>query len=144
MSFEDFIKNKKVRKAEKDVSLISALVSTSINDLEFLDKLIIDKISTRKIMCNYYGVLRSVLEGIALAEGYKVYSHEAVTYLLKEKHEFVIADKFDRFRKIRNNINYYGEDISVVEVEENSEQRKKVMIELRNKYLGEFLWKEDR
>jgi hypothetical protein len=31
-----------------------------------------------------------------------------------------------------------------VEVEENSEQRKKVMIELRNKYLGEFLWKGDR
>ena len=30
---------------------------------------------------------------------------------LKEKQEELISIKFDRFRKIRNQINYYGKDI---------------------------------
>ncbi len=138
MKFEDFISLKKVKIVSKDISLIKSLINTSKNDLKFLSRLTIDSVSARKIMCNYYDVLRSVLEAIALVEGYKVYSHEAFTYLLKEKGEEVIALKFDRFRKIRNNINYYGENISVEEVTEYSGETKNLIEILINKYLEEF------
>tara|TARA_Y100000310_G_scaffold176061_1_gene176191 strand:- start:572 stop:988 length:417 start_codon:yes stop_codon:yes gene_type:complete len=138
MNFSDFIETKKVKKANKDISLIKSLVFTSKNDLKFLSSLVIDKISARKIMCNYYDILRSVLEAIALMDGYKVYSHEAFTYFLKEKNEQTISDKFDRFRKIRNDINYYGKNISVEDVKENSEQIKKLINLLIKKYLGEI------
>ena len=135
MKFSDFLKRKEVRRAEFDKGLFDSLVATIAVDLKFLEKLKIDEYSARKIMSNYYDVLRSLLEAIALKEGYKVYSHEAFTLYLKEKGEPEMSLKFDRFRKKRNGINYYGENISVEEVKEYSEEIEKIIEELRKKYL---------
>ncbi|MBI5797775.1 hypothetical protein HZA98_02635 [Candidatus Woesearchaeota archaeon] len=86
-------------------------------------------------MSNYYDVLRSLLEAMVLRDGYKVYSHEAFTFYLREKGENEISLKFDRFRKKRNAINYYGENISVEEVKEYSEEMRSIINELKEKYL---------
>ena len=60
--------------------------------------------------------MRILLEIIALDKGYKIYNHECYTSFLKEilgmSRE---ADIFDRQRKIRNSINYYGKEISEAE-----------------------------
>ena len=69
-------------------------------------------------MSNYYDILRSILETIAILDRCKIYSHEAFTYFLKEKDENIIVNKFDRFRKIRNKINYYGKNISIEKTKE--------------------------
>lgn len=89
-------------------------------------------------MSNYYDVLRSILEAISTLDGYKIYSHEAYTYFLKEKGESLIADKFDRFRIIRNKINYYGKPITVEEVKENVSVITRLIDELKRKYLHEL------
>ena len=112
-----------------------SLIATAELDLQFLEKLEINEQSARKIMSNYYDVLRSILEAIALLEGYKVYSHEAFTFFLNEKGEETLALKFDRFRKLRNNINYYGKNISVEEVKEYSAEIGNIVALLRKKYL---------
>ncbi len=138
MNLKDFIDKKQVRKATKDISLAKSLLSNAKSDLKFLERLEIDSISARKIMCNYYDVLRSILEAMASLDGYKVYSHEAFTYYLKEKGENVAAEKFDRFRKIRNGINYYGKDISVKEAKENADHIKKLIDLLIERYLEEI------
>jgi len=130
MKFNDFIKIGQVKIAAKDKSLAKSLLITSENDLKFLETLEINKISARKIMSNYYDVLRSILEAISSLDGYKIYSHEAFTYFLKEK-----SEKFDRYRKIRNNINYYGKDVSVEEVKEHSVEIKKIIGILKKRYL---------
>ena len=135
MRFNDFVKRKEVRKAEFDKGLFDSLVATAKLDLKFLESLKIDEYSARKIMSNYYDVLRSILEAMALKEGYKVYSHEAFTFYLKEKGELEISLKFDRFRKKRNAINYYGENVSVEEVREYSKEINKIILELKDKYL---------
>jgi len=135
MKFNDFIKRKEVRKAEFDPELFKSLIKTAELDLIFLETVKIDEYSARKIMSNYYDVLRSLLEAIALRDGYKVYSHEAFTFYLREKEENEISLKFDRFRKKRNAINYYGESVSIEEVKEYSEEMKKIIIELKKKYL---------
>lgn len=85
MKLKDFIEKKQVRKASEDIPLAKSLLRTAEIDLEFLKKLKIDDISARKIMTNYYDVLRSILEAIAILKGYKIYSHEAFTYFLKEE-----------------------------------------------------------
>ena len=54
---------------------------------------------------------------------------------IKEKGEDVIALKFDRFRKIRNRINYYGKDISIEEVKEYVPEILIMIKELKEKYL---------
>jgi|SRR3989344_1915583 len=136
MKLKDFIEKGQVRKASKDVLLIKSLIITAENDLKFLEKINIDDISARKIMSNYYDVLRSIVESMSIIEGYKIYSHEAFTYFLKEKGEEIISEKFDRFRKIRNKINYYGGNISAEEVKENIEEIKEIIKKLKTKYLN--------
>ncbi len=138
MRFGDFIDKGIVRKTFKDKALAKALLQNSKKDLEFLENLRIDKISVRKIMTGFYDVLRSILEAVAVIKGYKIYSHEVYTYFLQEIGEEVFAIKFDRFRKIRNSINYYGEDISIEETKENISEIRKMIKSLIIKYLGEI------
>ena len=120
MKFEDFIKNGQARKASIDTFLINSIHKTALSDLKYLNTQQITSISCRKIISNYYDCLRAILEAVALKEGYKIYQHEALTFFLKEKNEETQSIKFDRFRKIRNKINYYGEDLSVQEAKEIS------------------------
>lgn len=135
MKFDDFIKKGEVKKSQPDLQLSNSLIKMSEQDLKFLNSLKINENSARKIMVNYYDVLRSILEAISSLEGYKIYSHEAFTYFLKLKNENLIAEKFDRFRRMRNGINYYGKSISVEEVEENKIEISKTIEILKNKYL---------
>jgi len=136
MQFNDFIKEGKVRKALPDKPLIDSLLRTADSDLKFLDTLPITDNSARKLLISYYDTLRSLLEALASKEGYKVYSHEALVYFLKDiKHESLLADKFDRFRKLHNKLNYYGGLISVEEVKEIKPEIKATINQLRKKYL---------
>ena len=134
MNFNEFQTTGQVKKVTKDLSLAKSLIITSRQDLEFLKDLEINDVSARKIMSNYYEVLRSILEAIAALDGYKIYSHEAFTYFLIEKKEEIIATKFDRFRKIRNKINYYGKNISIEEVNENVTEILNIIKKLEQKY----------
>lgn len=137
MIFEDFIKNKKARVSSKNINLAKSLLKNSIKDLKFLETLEINEDSSRKIMVNYYETLRSVLESITSLQGYKIYEHEAFTYYLKKINENNLSIKFDRLRKIRNSINYYGEDISIEETREIKDEIKKIIEHLIKKYLSE-------
>ncbi|MBU4070106.1 MAG: hypothetical protein KJ646_03940 [Nanoarchaeota archaeon] len=138
MIFKDFIEKGLVRVSFKDKALTKSLLKNAKEDLTFLDSLKVNKNSSRKLMSNYYDVLRSVLEAFSVIEGYKIYSHEAFTYFLKEKKEDLLSIKFDRFRKIRNSINYYGKEISREEAKENIKEIKDMIEILIKKYLKEF------
>jgi hypothetical protein len=138
MKFEDFIEKGLARKSSRDYELSKALIAQLKIDMEFLDGLEINEKSSRRLMSNYYDLLRSVLEAISSVKGYKIYSHEAFTYFLKENSEELLSIKFDRFRKIRNAINYYGEEISTEETKENIKEIKKMINFLKNKYLKEL------
>ena len=135
MRFIDFIEKGIVKRISKDNSLAKALLQNSKKDIKFLNNLKIDENSVRKIMTNFYDILRSVLEAVSIINGYKIYSHEAYSYFLKEIKEDILAIKFDRFRKIRNSINYYGKDISIEETKENINEIKKMINLLIKKYL---------
>jgi hypothetical protein len=137
MIFEDFIRSKKARASSKNPDLAKSLLRGSIKDLKFLEGLEINENSSRKVMVSYYETLRSILEAVASIQGYKIYEHEAFTFYLKKIEEGVLSIKFDRLRKIRNSINYYGEDISIAETKEVKEEIKKMIENLIKKYLQE-------
>src|SRR3989344_3647784 len=118
MEFEDFIRKGVVRKARADMQLVKSLVKMAESDIIWVKSSKIDKNSARKILTGSYDILRSIVEAMYTLDGYKVYSHEAFTFYLIKKGEVNLANKFDRFRKIRNGINYYGKNISVEEVKE--------------------------
>lgn len=109
MDWEECLKSKIVKEVKEDVNLIKSLRETAkIKSAETLpEELFIGKISLM------YDALREYLESLALENGYKVYNHECYASFLKEILELsALGDKFDRLRRIRNAINYYGKRIS--------------------------------
>ena len=137
MEFDDFIRRNDVRKVEKNKRLAGDLVATAKKDMMFLDSLDINKNSARKIFSGYYDVLRSVLEAIAILNGYKIYLHEAFSYFLKKIGKEKIGFKFDRFRRKRNRINYYGEEIDVDEARQEVNEMKELVNLLIKEYFEE-------
>jgi len=137
----DFTDSKYTKKSTPDQSLIKSLLKTAKDDLEFFGEIPLNNKSARKLTSNHYDILRSILEAIASKNGYKIYSHETFTNFLKEKGEITKAEKFDRLRKIRNSINYYGKSISTEEAHENIEEIKTIINYLIGKYLGDEMIK---
>lgn len=73
----------------------------------------------KSIIRELYEGLRQFCEAIGYIKGYKFLSHEAITYFVEEiLNEPKLSAKFDRYRKIRNGINYYGDDVSEDTVKE--------------------------
>ncbi len=138
MQFEDFIKAGQVKRGASDRQLAKALQSTAEQDMKFLNALPITALSARKMVSNYYDVLRSMLEAVVALEGLKVYSHEAFLYYLLERDEESLGRKFDRLRRIRNGINYYGKDISVAEAREVIAEMKKLIEYVQSKLQKEL------
>lgn len=139
MRFEDFIEQGKVRKGSSDIPKVKSLLQTSNNHLLFLKQQKIDEVSAGSILVTYYEALRELVEAICLKEGFRVYSHEAFTYFLKEKDEIPASLKFDNFRKLRNSVNYYGEKVDASEVKAAKEGITELINYLKKKYLSEFI-----
>lgn len=135
MKFQDFIDDQKARKATPDTQLAKSLVRMSDAHVEVIKALELTETSASTLMTNYYEALREIVEAIAAKTGYKVYSHEALTYFLKELGETSLADKFDRFRKIRNNINYYGKKVGKASAAVNIKDIEKIISTLKAKFL---------
>lgn len=127
MKFEDFVRQGMVKRKKVDRNLIKSIVETSESDLVFLERNKIDVVSARKMVAGYYDVLRELLEAFAALKGYRIYSHEAFVYFLGENGENAVSEKFDRFRLIRNRINYYGKSVSCDEAEEYCLEIKKMI-----------------
>ncbi|MBI4164007.1 MAG: hypothetical protein HY512_04035 [Candidatus Aenigmarchaeota archaeon] len=137
MRFQDFIERGTVRKGERDIQLAKSLIKMSENQIKSMQSLGLTDVTASTIMATYYEALREIVEAICAKSGYKVYSHEAFTYFLKELGEDVIAEKFDRFRKIRNGINYYGKQIDKESVKTNKEDIVKIIGSLKSKFLSD-------
>ena len=135
MRFQDFIESGKVRKGRPDTQLARSLVKISEGHIETVSSIPCTAKSAPTIMTNFYEALREVVEAIAAKDGYKVYSHEAFTYYLRDVGEILISEKFDRFRKIRNRINYYGKAIDAGSAKVYSKDIRRIIAELKQKHL---------
>ena len=141
MAFMDeFIERGDARKSTKDIALAKSLLNTADSDLRFVSSLEITPDSARKITANYYDVARSLVEAIAALNRLKIYKHEGFTAFLKGCGRNYLAENFDRFRKIRNGIEYFGNNVSAEETRQNVEDMKELIAKLR-KQLSEELEK---
>lgn len=138
MNFQEFIDKGTVRKASIDISLAKSLIIMSDNHIETVKPIQLTDKTASTIMSDYYEALREITEAMCALRGYKVYSHEAFTYFLKENGEDLVADKFDRFRKIRNSIHYYGKQADKESVRSNKEEIEKIIDYLKGKFLKDI------
>lgn len=64
MKLKDFIDRGYVKHSSKDIALAKSLIKTAESDLRFLRNLEINEDSARKVISNYYWILRSIIEAI--------------------------------------------------------------------------------
>ncbi|MDI3473800.1 MAG: hypothetical protein PWR30_123 [Candidatus Woesearchaeota archaeon] len=124
---KSFVKD--IKKDKHRIKSIQDVAELKIESAEFLpEEHYISKISL------LYDSLRELLEVIALENGYKIYNHECYTAFLKEILGLSVqADSFDKIRKIRNGINYYGRKLSIEEARKVIEDIHSLIKEFQSK-----------
>ena len=113
MDFRTCKIREQVKSIKVDHILIDSLLKSSSKKLQSEKRLELDDTTASSKISLAYDALRELLEALAISKGYKIYNHDCYTAFLKEiVKESEIGDKFDRFRRLRNDINYYGKDVS--------------------------------
>lgn len=116
MDFTSCKKNNLVKEIKVDNNLIQSLLKSSSKKFQTQKLIKLDNDTASSKITLIYDAIRELLEASAVSKGYKIYNHECYCAFLKEiMKESLLGDRFNNFRKIRNDINYYGKDISAEE-----------------------------
>ena len=114
MNFETSLIEGKAKKVEPNKLRASSLFKSSIQAIETAKAIQLNQNALKSILRELYEGLREYCEAIGYLNGYKFLDHESITYFLKDVlKEKSASVKFDRYRRLRNGINYYGEDIDI-------------------------------
>ena len=102
-----------VKKVSIDINLINSLDASSNKKCKSANMLELNETTAASVISLLYDSLRELLEALAIKKGFKIYNHECFCSFLSEiVHDHQNAVLFDKFRKVRNGINYYGKDLS--------------------------------
>ena len=119
MNFENSLVDGKAKKVMPNKIRASSLFKSSIQAIETARVIQLNQNTLKSILRELYEGLREYCEAIGYLRGYKFLDHESIGYFLRDilKEQSVFM-KFDRYRRLRNGINYYGEDIDIETVKE--------------------------
>jgi uncharacterized protein (UPF0332 family) len=118
LDWKDCRKRKLIKNIKRDEELIQSLIKSSSKKLKSQGLLELDSTTSTSKISLSYDALRELLEALSLTYNYRIYNHECYAAFLNEiLRERGLAEKFDKFRKLRNAINYYGKDVSIKKAE---------------------------
>lgn len=138
MDLDECYQKNFIKKTRIDSELIKSLKEMSEIKKLTVNSAKIDEINISAYVSMAYDSLREILEAICISFGYKVTLHLCLGELLKTLINNFDFNEFDRFRFIRNGINYYG---TKVDFEQGKEIIKKMFImkkKLSEEYLSKF------
>ena len=93
--------------------------SVSVHRFTPLQSSTLTQNTSKTILREFYEGLREYCEAIGYLKGYKFLDHGSIGFFLRDiLKEQSLFKKFDRYRKLRNGINYYGNDIDLETVKE--------------------------
>lgn len=119
MDWQDCVEKRFVKDISLDKNLIASLVLSSNNKRKSSQLLPLTNITASSKISLNYDALRELLEALAIKHHFKVYNHACYTAFLKQiVKEYELANSFDKLRKIRNGINYYGHSIEQKEAKQ--------------------------
>jgi len=119
MIFESLIQDGFVKKVPIDLVRAKSLIKSSQQALSTAKIIPFKEETLKTIFRELYESLRGYCEALGYIKGYKFLNHESITHFLNEiLEEKEISIKFDRYRKLRNGINYYGNTIEIKTVKD--------------------------
>lgn len=131
MDLDDCKRKGFIRRTKVNQELARSLIEMSNVKEKVVKNTELNKESVSAFLPMAYDSLREILEAICIMHGYKVTSHVCVEKYLELVYPKISFVDFDRFRYIRNSINYYGE---MVEFEQGKEVIKKIFV-LKKEFL---------
>jgi hypothetical protein len=128
MNFENsLVKGNAKRTAPNKIRALS-LFKSSIQAIETAKTILLNEKTSKTIMRELYEGLREYCEAIGYIKGYKFLDHESIGFFLRDfLKEDSLFKKFDRYRKLRNGINYYGESVDIETVKEAIKEIPKII-----------------
>ncbi|MEK6824175.1 MAG: hypothetical protein AABY06_04015 [Nanoarchaeota archaeon] len=134
-NFEINIKNRKVRIVQINLARVKSLIKSSQEAIANAQEISLKEGKQKTILRELYEGLRQFCEAIGYSQGYQFLDHESLTFFINDiLRENFLASKFDRYRKIRNGINYYGNELELLIVKDALLEIPK-MISLLKKHL---------
>jgi len=131
MNFENSLADGKAKKTMPNKIRASSLFKSSIQAIETARVIQLNQNTLKSILRELYEGLREYCEAIGYLKGYKFLDHESIGHFLRDVlNEQSVSMKFDRYRRLRNGINYYGEDIDIETVKEAIMEIPKLIKEL--------------
>ena len=130
--FEFFIQSGDVKKQIPDSNLSNSLVKDSIKRLKYAKSSPLTEENAKYVYENAYESLREAADAILFLKGFKSFSHEATVSFLQQFNEISIKEisEFDRMRRKRNGMKYYGKPCSIEDAKDSVEFAGKFMEKL--------------
>jgi uncharacterized protein (UPF0332 family) len=116
--FEYYLKKGDVLKRQPDKRLAKALAEESSQRLTHAKSLKLSDANAKYILEHAYEAAREIADAVLYTQGFKSYSHEATISYFQGKLSAREIDIFDRLRKKRNGIKYYGENVTTEEAKD--------------------------
>ncbi|MBT3406669.1 hypothetical protein HN419_05900 [Candidatus Woesearchaeota archaeon] len=136
MDWNDCLSTKLAKSISFDCPLFNSLINSSEKRVSSSELLPLNSTTATSKISLYYEALREILEALSIRSGYKIYNHECYTSFLKEVlFDFDLASEFDKARRIRNKINYYGVEISINGAKEILGRLERARKQILTKYL---------
>ncbi len=131
MNFEFSIDTGKAKKVLPNKIRASSLFKSAKQAVETAKEIPLTGKTSKTILRESYEGLREHCEAIGYLKGYKFLDHESIGFFLRDiLKELEISKKFDRYRKLRNGINYYGNEIDIETVKNAVDEIPKLIKEL--------------
>ncbi len=113
MSLKESITLGYVKKITPNLNRSKSLHESSKHALKTTLEIRLSHHSNKTVLRELYESLRELCESIGYKHGFKFQSHESIIHFLKDDlNEIKIATKFNKYRMLRNDINYYGKNIN--------------------------------
>ena len=134
--FQEYLYEKKVLRKSSDPTEARSLFTQAKERFSDLRHLPLNEKNAQFRFEDAYEVLRESLQSFLSLEGYKSYSHEAVFSFALENALLSEAKalKADRYREIRNDINYRGKKVTEQETKEVITFVRETLDELEKKF----------
>src|SRR3989338_2558346 len=132
MNFENSLIEGKVKKVTPNNIRASSLFKSSIQAIETAKLIQLNQNTLKSVLRELYEGLREYCEAIGYLKGYKFLDHESIGFFIRDiLKEQSLFKRFDRYRKLRNGINYYGEDIDIETLKEARSEIPEMIKELK-------------
>jgi len=118
--FKEFVEEGKVKKTAPDIIRAKSMLSQGLARITDLKSLPLKEETASFRFEDAYEAVREVLQAFMFLEGYNPYSHDAIIVFGFEKGLLTEAEfnKWDRNRKVRNDIHYRSEKTTLEETKD--------------------------